>query len=55
MPFSGALLGPLLLILILLNPPVVLTFLSVAYIVSGPINSLLLLIGKSDSNPQEDN
>ena len=55
MPFSGTLLGPLLLILILLNPPLVLTFLSVSYIVSGPINSLLRLIDRSDPNPQEDN
>ena len=45
-PFSKTLLVPLVLILIFLNPPLVLTIMSLTYLFSGPINFVRNLIMK---------
>jgi CDP-diacylglycerol--serine O-phosphatidyltransferase len=53
-PFSKTLLVPLILILIFLNPPLVLTIMSVTYLFSGPITLIRGLIMKKKTSLKQD-
>jgi CDP-diacylglycerol--serine O-phosphatidyltransferase len=46
MPFTNAIMIPLIFILILLDPPLVLTVMASTYVASGPINSLIIFVKK---------
>jgi len=45
-PFAKAIMIPLIFILILLEPPLVLTVMASTYVASGPINSLIRFVKK---------
>jgi len=53
MPFIGTLFIPLLMILILLNPPMILTIISVIFIISGPLSHLLSFFTKTELLEEE--
>jgi CDP-diacylglycerol--serine O-phosphatidyltransferase len=53
MPFVGTLFVPLLMILILLNPPMILTIISVIFLISGPLSYLLSFFTKRELSEEE--
>jgi hypothetical protein len=53
MPFVGTLFVPLLMILILLNPPMILTIISVIFLISGPLSYLLSFFAKTELSEEE--
>ena len=53
MPFIGTLFIPLLMILILLNPPMILTIISVIFLISGPLSHLLSFFTKAELSDKE--
>ena len=53
MPFIGTLFIPLLMILILLNPPMILTIISVIFLISGPLSYLLSFFTKTELSEEE--
>ncbi len=53
MPFIGTLFVPLVMILILLNPPMILTIISVTFLISGPLSHVLSFFSNQKLPEQE--